>query len=151
MSPSRRRAALPAVAHRRGARLGIPHTLRVLHATACQRGLPVRGTVRGRIAHPARCHNRAAITHAIFARGLRTTTWHAHYPGGAMLARRGSRLAPYRPYTRVGGRRHYPCALRRPCPVVRSRCVRTSRGRPRHRRSSLPARHRRSGSPPGRR
>ena len=39
---------------RRGARLGIPHTLRVLHATACQRGLPVRGTVRGRIAHPAR-------------------------------------------------------------------------------------------------
>ena len=39
---------------RRGARLGIPHTLRVLHATACQRGLPARGTVRGRIAHPAR-------------------------------------------------------------------------------------------------
>ena len=30
----------------------------------------VRGTVRGRAAHPARCHNRAAITHAIFARAL---------------------------------------------------------------------------------
>ena len=29
----------------------------------------VRGTVRGRAAHPARCHNRAAITHAKFARG----------------------------------------------------------------------------------
>ena len=31
------------------------------------------------------------------------TTGHAHYSGGAMLARRGSWLAPYRPYTRVGG------------------------------------------------
>ena len=31
----------------------------------------VRGTVRGRAAHPARCHDRAAITPA-------------HYPGGAM-------------------------------------------------------------------
>ena len=42
-------------------RLGIPHTLRVLYAAACQRGLPARGTVRGRAAHPARCHDRAAI------------------------------------------------------------------------------------------
>ena len=32
----------------------------------------VRGTVRGRAAHPARCHDRAAITHAKFARALRT-------------------------------------------------------------------------------
>ena len=39
----------------RGARLGIPRTLRVLHAAACQRGLPARGTVHGRAAHPVRC------------------------------------------------------------------------------------------------
>ena len=48
--------------HRRGARLGIPRTLR-----ACRGS--VRGTARGRAAHPARCHNRAAITHAKFERG----------------------------------------------------------------------------------
>ena len=59
--PRRAPSRLAPPRHRRGARLGIPHTLRVLHAAACQRGLPARGTVRGRAAHPARCHDRAAI------------------------------------------------------------------------------------------
>ena len=31
--------------HRRGARLGTVHTLRVLHAAACQRGLPARAAI----------------------------------------------------------------------------------------------------------
>ena len=47
----------------------------VAHAESFACRGSVRGTVRGRAAHPARCHNRAAITHAIFARAL---------PGGAM-------------------------------------------------------------------
>ena len=85
MSPSRRRAigAVHGLAsrkirtriyapphHRRGARLDIPHTLRVLHAADCQRGHPARSTMRGRAAHPARCHDRAAI----YPRALRTAT-----------------------------------------------------------------------------
>ena len=61
----------------------------------------VRGTVRGRAAHPARCHNRAAITHAIFAR--------------ALPRRRDRDIAPYRHYAPhyapLISRRHHPRAL----------------------------------------
>ena len=73
---------LPVAARHRSTRLCIVHTLRVLHAVACQRGLPARDTVRGRDAQPARCHNRAAITH------------------GALPGRRDRDIAPYRHYTR---------------------------------------------------
>ena len=70
----------------------------VAHAESFACRGSVRGTVRGRAAHPARCHDRAAIT---------TQNSHAHYPGGAMVGRRASRLAPYRHYTR-----HYTREIR---------------------------------------
>ena len=79
---NRAAAPLPVAARYCGAWHGIVHTLRVLHAAACQRGLPARGTVRGRAAHPARCHDRAAI-----------------YPR-ALPGRRDGDIAPYRHYTR---------------------------------------------------
>ena len=73
----------------------------------------VRGTVRGRAAHPARCHDRAAIypralpggamrtsrptaiTHARSARKIRTRITHGH---GTM--RCDGDIAPYRHYAR---------------------------------------------------
>ena len=102
--------------HRRGAR-----AWHRAHAESFACRGSVRGTGRGRAAHPARCHNRAAITHRINShahypaarwghralphhrRGARLgipQNSHAHYPRalpcGAMLGRRGSPLAPYR-------------------------------------------------------
>ena len=90
--------------HRRGARLGIPHLCRApspprcaawhrAHAESIACRGSVRGTVRGRAAHPARCHDRAAIyPRAIFARAF----MHGH---GAM--RRDGDIAPYRHYARM--------------------------------------------------
>ena len=83
--------------HRRGARLGIEHTLRVLHAAAlsaarCAAGPRTRRDV-------------------IIAPPLRTQYSHAHYPSGAMVGRRASRLAPYRHYAR-DIRHHYTRNIR---------------------------------------
>ena len=76
----RRRAASPAVAHRRGARFGIVHTLRVLHAAAlsaarCAAGPRTRRDVM--IAPP-----------------LPTRITRAHYPGGAMGTSRPTAITP---------------------------------------------------------
>ena len=90
----------------------------------------VRGTVRGRAAHPARCHNRAAITHAKFARALHqritpAARWghralpnsHAHYPrvGGGALPTQYSHAVAHRralpPLHPRGARRYYSRAL----------------------------------------
>ena len=84
MSPSRRRAT---------ARGGSPPRCAAWHPAhaesfACRGS--VRGTVRVRAAHPARCHNRAAITPAKFARPRGT----AHYPGGAMGTSRPTAITP---------------------------------------------------------
>ena len=79
---NRAAAPLPVAARHRSTRLCIVHTLRVLHAVACQRGLPARDTVRGRTAQSARYSYRAAITH------------------GALPGRRDRDIAPYRHYTR---------------------------------------------------
>ena len=65
MSPSRRRATARCVAWQ------------VAHAESFACRGSVRDTVRGRAAHPARCHDRAAMPPA-------------HYPGGAILGRRAS-------------------------------------------------------------
>ena len=64
MSPSRRRAASPAVAHRRGAWLSIVHTLRVLHAAALSAARCAAGPRTRRDAWPPGLPARAAITHA---------------------------------------------------------------------------------------
>ena len=116
----------------------------------------------------ARCPHRAAAPHGA-VRGFGSSPPHraiartplcaphitpAHYPSGAMLGRRGSRLAPYRHYTRalperrdgdIAPYRHYPRGMRtaifapwsrplarvpRPVPspgpfAIRSRCGRT--------------------------
>ena len=71
----RRASRLAPPRHRRGTRLGIP---RITHA-GCAR------------------HIRAAITHG----ALRTTTGHAHYPGGAMGTSRPTAIT----------HAHYPRAL----------------------------------------
>ncbi len=43
---------------------------------------------------------------------------HAHYPGGAMVGRRASRLAPYRHYTRAPSRTYRPSGLPTPAPSL---------------------------------
>ena len=74
MSPSHRRASARCAAWHRA------------HAESFACRGSVRGTVRGRAAHPARCHDRAAITHA-------------HYPGGAMGTSRPTAITPAMPHT----------------------------------------------------
>ena len=108
--PHRAAAPLPAVAHRRGARLGIVHTLRVLHAVACQRGLPARGTVRGRprtrrdviIAPPLPTqYSRADYARPRGTRITLAARWSAAGPPGS----RPTAITPH------GVRRNYPNTL----------------------------------------
>ena len=97
----------------------------VAHAESVACRGSVRGTVRGRAAHPARCHDRAAITHA-------------HYPR-ALPGRRDGDIAPYHHYTRVGCTRPpkifvllYIPLKSSLCPFVlkhRVRALRTTTGR----------------------
>ena len=129
--PARAAALLPVAARHRGARLGIPHTLRVLHAAAlsaarCAAGPRTRRDVM--IApplHPRNSHDHgeralpgrrdgdiapyrhytrmgcSAITPAKFARSLPTRIMHGH---GAMrrdIRPRWLTAAPYRHYTRA--------------------------------------------------
>ena len=93
---------LPAHAAAPSARCAAWH---VAHAESFAGRGSVRGTVRGRAAHPARCHDRAAITHAIT-------------PGHGAIRRDGD-IAPYRHYARKirtaithprNSRAHYPAA-----------------------------------------
>ena len=102
MSPSRRRAASPAVAHRRGARLGIPHHRRT------SRLAPFHSWGSG--CNPGRCPPFAFTAlsepRGLASRKIRTRITHGH---GAM--RRDGDIAPYRHYTRVGCAAIYPRAL----------------------------------------
>ena len=117
--PTRAAAPLSVAARHRSTRLCIVHTLRVLHAVACQQGLPARGTVRGRAAHPARCHDRAAI-----------------YPR-ALPGRRDRDIAPYRHYTRP----YAPPFPAHPSPAHRLRThrPRIARASPAHPHTLTPA------------
>ena len=105
MSPSRRRAT---------ARCAAWHPAHA-ESFACRGS--VRGTVRGRAAHPARCYDRAAI----YPREIRTRITRA--------ARWGHRALP--PLRTPNSHAHYPARLGIPCPVCGpgSRpAVRTARG-----------------------
>ena len=75
----------------------------------------VRGTVRGRAAHPARCHDRAAITHA-------------HYPGGAMGTSRPTAITPAIFASRLGIVRKIRIARHARRHYARPRRVRIARG-----------------------
>ena len=121
---------VPIAPPRRIARGGSPPRCAAWHRAhaesfACRGS--VRGTVRGRVAHPARCRDRAAITPAHYL-------W-AHYPRprgtritraarwSAATARGGSppsRLAPYRHYTRSSRARITPPVRTRPCARCRA-------------------------------
>ena len=91
------------------------HTLRVLHAAACQRGLPARGTVRGRIAHPARWSAAGPPgSRRHYPRNIRARITHDH-GARALPGRRDGDIAPYRHYPRALPTRithaHYPWGL----------------------------------------
>ena len=97
MSPSRRRAIARGGSPPRCAAWQVAHA----ESFACRGS--VRGTVRGRAAHPARCHDRAAI----YPRSLRTRITPAHYPGGAMRTSRPTAITR-RHYTHKIRTAHYP-------------------------------------------
>ena len=80
---------------------------RVAHAESFACRGSVRGTVRGRAAHPARCHNRAAITHAKFARALHQRITPAARWGHRALPPLRTQNSPAGGCT-ITGNAHYP-------------------------------------------
>ena len=135
MSPSRRRATgvVRGLAVRGLAscaplvRLGIPHTLRVLHAAALSAARCAAGPHTRRDDRPPGLPARAAI----YPRKIRTQYSHAHYPGGAMGTSRPTAITPRKIRTQYS-HAHYPGAARcspavahrRALPPLRTRITR---------------------------